>query len=107
MGAVGASNPFKNVPSSFNINGLQELRDFVGTRSELYNLINKLNPLAVIDKKHANVKLDGVNYLVIMQKVAGGQRLRILWNTDTNEQYYIQEDKSNKQEHSKKGGHEV
>lgn len=94
MGAVGTSNSFKNVPKSFNINGLQELKDFVGTRGELYNLINKLNPLAIIDKKHADVKLDGVNYLVILQKVDGGQRLRILWNTDTNEQYYIQEDKA-------------
>ena len=85
------STEFSNVPVNFNVNGLKELKDFVGTRAQLYSLINKTNPLAIIDKRQALVSIDNSKYLMIMQNVKGGQQLKVLWKLGENGgQYNIQ-----------------
>lgn len=92
------SSTLSNVPSSFNINGLEELKDFVGTRGQIYDLIRNNNPLAIIDKRNAYVKIGDSSYLVILTKAEGGWRVRIIWQLDrqgitSGGQYYLQEDR--------------
>ena len=86
------ANEFSNYPDNFNITGLKELKDFVGTRAQLYALINKNNPLAIIDKRQAVVFVEDSTYVMIMQKVQGGMRLRMIWKLGSNGgEYFIQD----------------
>lgn len=88
-----------NVPSHFNINGLDKLKDFVGTRGEIYDLIGKYNPLAIIDKRQAFVKIDGISYILTIKKAEGGWKLSCIWQMYDGDkgakggQYYLQEDR--------------
>lgn len=88
-----------NVPSFFNIEGLEDLKDFVGTRGEIYDFIARRNPLAIIDKRQALVKIDGVSYLITLKKVDGGWVVTCIWQLVDKEhtvpggQYYLQEDR--------------
>lgn len=85
-------NDFSNYPENFNIKGLDELKDFCGTRAQLYALISKHNPLAIIDKREAHVFIDKASYLMIMEKAQGGMRLRLIWKLGPDGgQYYIQD----------------
>lgn len=70
-----------------NINGVDKLKEFVGTRKEIYNFIAKQNPLAIIDYRQARVKIDNVNYLIILKKLNSNFKIRIIWDTTNNIQY--------------------
>ena len=92
------SSTLNNVPSYFNLNGLEELKDFVGTRSQIYDLIGKNNPLAIIDRRRAFVRIDDIPYLIILTKAEGGWKVRCVWQlgkpgVTPGGQYYLQEDR--------------
>lgn len=87
-----------NVPSFFNIEGLEELKDFAGTRTEIYNLIAKHNPLAIVDRRQARVRIDGLDYLILLERYEGSWRVKCVWQlsdktTVPGGQYYLQEDR--------------
>ena len=82
-----------NIPDSYNINGMKELKDAVGTRSQIYSLISEYNPLAIIDKRQSFVSIDGVHYLIILKKCEGGYQIRCIWKLDEpSGQYFLQDD---------------
>ena len=70
-----------------NINGVDKLKEFVGTRKEIYNFIAEQNPLAIIDYRQARVKIDNVDYLIILKKLNSNFKIRIIWDTTNNIQY--------------------
>ena len=71
------------------INGLDEIVNFEGTRSEIYNLIAKKNPLAIIDRRQALVKIDDESYLIILKKVNNSYKIRVIWRISDNKQYHF------------------
>ena len=102
-GNAAASNEFSNYPADFGIQGIKELKDFEGTRAELYDLIAKNNPTAIIDKRTADVYIgegkyarDNDHYFMILKKVSKNKmKLNIMWKTKGKSvgQYYIQENR--------------
>lgn len=72
-----------------NINNLEEIVNFVGTRGEIYDLIHRYNPLAIIDKRQARVNIGDDRYIIILKKVGNAYKIRVIWDLDTNEQYYF------------------
>ena len=97
---AGGNNQFSNYPSDFNIKGLEELKDFEGTRGELYNVIAKNNPTAIIDKRTADIYIgdspyarENDHYIMIMQKTPNKKmKLRVMWKLGKGGgQYFIQD----------------
>ena len=73
-----------------NINNIEEITSFVGTRKEIYNLISKYNPLAVIDYRQARVDINDEYYLIILKKVGINYKIRCIWKIgNANEQFYF------------------
>lgn len=72
-----------------NINGLEEITSFIGTRSEIYNLISKHNPLAIIDYRQAFIKIEEEGYLIILKKVNKSYKIRIIWKLNGNKQFHF------------------
>ena len=70
------------------INGIEELKTFVGTRKEIYNLIAKKNPMAIVDYRQATVKINDTTYLVILKKKENQFSIKLIWETKGNTQYY-------------------
>lgn len=96
---LGGSGEFSNYPANFDIKGLKELKDFEGTRGQLYDLIAKNNPTAIIDKRTAEVYIgenryarENSHYIMIMQKTPSKKmRLRVMWKLGKDGgQYFIQ-----------------
>lgn len=69
------------------INGLEEIVNFEGTRSEIYNLISKNNPLAIIDNRQAMVKIDNITCLILLKKVQKNYKIKMIWDTTINKQF--------------------
>ena len=71
------------------VNGIEELKTLVGTRTEIYNFIRKQNPTAIVDYRNALVKINGTSYLVVLKKVNGAFKISMLWDiTNTYKEYY-------------------
>ena len=68
------------------INGLDEITSFTGTRKEIYTLIAKHNPLAIIDFRQAMVKIENDTYLIILKKVNKLFKIRLIWRITTGKQ---------------------
>ena len=68
------------------INGLDEITNFIGTRKEIYHLIAKYNPLAIIDFRQATVKIEKDTYLIILKKVNNAFKIRLIWRVTTGDQ---------------------
>ena len=65
--------------NELNINGLEEITSFIGTRKEIYNLIAKHNPMAIIDYRQAFVKIEEISYLIILKKIDKAFKVSIIW----------------------------
>lgn len=98
-GSSAASKEFSNYPADFNIKGLKELKEFEGTRGELYNLVAKLNPTAIVDKRTADVfigdspeRRENDHYIMIMKKTPNKKmKLNVMWKIGKGGgQYHIQ-----------------
>lgn len=70
------------------INGIEELKSFVGTRKEIYNLIAEKNPIAIIDYRQATIKINDSHYLVILKKKGNRFLINVIWETKNNIQYH-------------------
>lgn len=79
---IKSINELKN-----QIKGIEELKHFVGTRRDIYNLISNANPLAIIDYRNANVKINNVDYLIILKKINKDFKTKIFWDITNKIQY--------------------
>ena len=77
----------RRVEDKLNINGLDEITNTVGTRREIYNLISKHNPLAIVDYREARVKIENDNYLIILKKTEGAYKINIIWRLTDNKHF--------------------
>ena len=75
--------------NEFLINDLDEITSFIGTRKEIYQLIAKHNPLAIIDFRQATVKIENDTYLIILKKVNNAFKIRLIWRVNDNKQFYF------------------
>lgn len=72
-----------------DIQGIDEIRDFVGTRKEIYHLIAERNPIAIINYREAYVEIGNKKYIIILMKYAGAYKVKIMWNITDGKQYYL------------------
>ena len=61
------------------INGIEELKTMIGTRKEIYNFIASQNSFAVdFDCRDGYATINGVRYAIVLKKVNGGFKVRML-----------------------------
>ena len=63
---------FKELKERNVINGLDELANVKGTRTDIYNAIVKFNSMAIIDCRNAEVKINDKRFLVFLKRVEKG-----------------------------------
>lgn len=73
---------FKELKEKNLINGLDELSEIEGTRTDIYNAILKYNKLAVINCRESSVKINETRFLVLLKKVGRGiYKIKCFWDT--------------------------
>lgn len=72
---------------TLNIKGLEEITKFEGSRSEIYSIISKNNPMAIIDNRQAFAIIDDEKYLIILKKVGRNYKVRLIWRLSDNKQF--------------------
>ena len=71
------------------IRGINEIKSFKGSRKDLYNLISKHNPLAIIDNRHASIEINNIKYIAVLSKVNSKYKLKGLIDITNVHQEYI------------------
>lgn len=60
------------------LNGLDKLKSFIGSRKEIYTILAKENPIAIIDYRNSIIQIDGIRYLIILKRIKRKFKIKVI-----------------------------